>query len=97
MDMKKIDLSKIPNKKIALLLEPVVQRCEELEKEIHDPLFHQKAGSAGLAREHAAMNESLVKAAEWENVRNEMEHLKDLEQSSEPEISEMAKLERAEL
>ena len=83
--------------KIESLLEPVQARFRELGKIVSDPLFHENPSFAAVAKEHSIIAQKLNKAEEWQKILRDIEHLSEMAQSGDEELSVMARTEKEEL
>ena len=73
------------------------KRFKEIETLISQPLFHQNHSYASLSKEHRNLSQNIEKATQWEKGLNEMCHLEEMIQSSDKELSELAKIEKENL
>src|SRR5437870_1671477 len=68
------------------------ERFQQLEREIADPrLFDNRKRAAELTREHSAIREVLVKWEELKTARRQLDDNRELANSSESDLAQMAK------
>src|SRR3990167_3944255 len=83
--------------KIKNLKDVWFKRFKEIETLMSQPLFHQNPSYASLSKEHRNLSQNIEKATQWEKGLNEMCHLEEMIQSSDKELSELAKIEKENL
>lgn len=83
--------------KFLSLTESVINRFKELQPVISDPLFHRNPSFASLSREYQSLTKKVEKIEEWKKLQKELEHTLEMVQSSDTELSNLAKLEKDEI
>lgn len=83
--------------KIKTLSKIWLSRFKEIEVLMSQPLFHQNPSYASLSKEHRNLCQNIEKATQWEKKLKEIKHLEEMIQSSDKELSDLAKIEKEKL
>ncbi len=81
-------------KKVQALSDKLQKRFDELERFLSGPSAHQDPQYKASAREHSVLSQKIAKVREWERIDSEILHLTEMAHSSEPEMAELARLEK---
>lgn len=83
--------------RIDSLAQPFIARFRELEKAISEPNIHQNPKFSSITKEHRTLSQKIEKIESWKKMKEELDHLSEMTRSSDAELSEMARNEKAHL
>ncbi|OGR96472.1 MAG: peptide chain release factor 1 [Elusimicrobia bacterium RIFCSPLOWO2_01_FULL_64_13] len=83
--------------KILDLVTSLRERYRLLEGRMNDPAFHQGPDFAETAKEHRSLLPKITLAEEWTRLLGDLDHLTEIIHQSEPELSELARIEKKDL